>query len=102
MRMPIDTRRARRLGAIVDGFNERPPHPFAAQIRRGEEILEIADRLDEGGAAVEEIMHEAHELAAAFGDERVDRLVAVEEARPGALRHLERKRRRPDALIECV
>src|SRR5262249_4344662 len=102
MRVPVDPPRPSRLRAIVDGIDERPSHPFAALALRGEEVLQVADRFDHGGAAVEEIVHQANELATAFGDERVDGLVTCEEPRPGAARHLDRKRRRPNALVELV
>src|SRR3546814_1657678 len=49
----------------------------------GEQVLQVTDVGDRCRAAVIEIMDEAEQFALGLGDERMDRLVGVEETHPG-------------------
>jgi hypothetical protein len=56
---------------------------FAACRFTCEKILQIAGWRNRDGAAMEDEMHQAEELACLLGDERVHGLLCIEKARPG-------------------
>src|SRR5580658_5876568 len=83
MSQPIDTARACLPSLLIDLLNEGTPHAFAACRFEGEKILQIAGWRNRDGAAVEDEVHQSEELTGLLGDQRVHRLVLIEEARPG-------------------
>src|SRR3546814_6754558 len=71
--LPIDARCARRARLFGDAQDQRRGDAAAACRFGGEQVLQVTDVGDRGGAAVVEIMDEAEKLALRLGDERVDR-----------------------------
>ncbi|CAM2138133.1 hypothetical protein PT2222_100135 [Paraburkholderia tropica] len=102
VRMPVDARRVRGLRMRVHRFDQRASYALAAHVRRREQILQIADRTVERGAAVIDEMHETDHALALERDERVHGFVAVEEARPRGTRDRLGQRRRARTLVEVV
>jgi len=86
VRLPIDAWQAVGLRATVDRLDQGPAHALPARGLRRKQILQIAAHADLRGAAVVEEMHDAEQLAATLGHQRVDRLRFVEEALPCRLR----------------
>ena len=83
---PVDATGAGGAGLGVNRFNQRASHSFAALSKPGEQVLQITVGCDRSGAAMKQVMRQPQKLAVALGDERVHRLVRVEEPRPGHLR----------------
>src|SRR3546814_14323842 len=71
--LPIDARCARRARLFGDAQDQRRGDAAAACRFGGEQVLQVTDVGDRGGAAVVEIMDEAEKLALRLGHERVDR-----------------------------
>ncbi len=84
MGLPVDARGAGAFCLGIDFVDEGAGDAASAGGFGGEEILKIADGRYGGGAAVIEVVGEAEELAAAFGDEGVDGFDGVDEAGPGS------------------
>src|SRR3954451_1666314 len=82
MRLPIDARRSRELGALVDAMDQRRGDTLAARGLKREQILQIAGWLDRGGAAMKQIVRQPEQAAVALGNQRMHRLVRIEEALP--------------------
>src|SRR5579864_17558 len=70
VRLPVNARHARLARLLVDLADQRPANSLSARGSIGEEILQVTNRRDRGGRAMEEIMHQPHQLLAAFGDQR--------------------------------
>jgi hypothetical protein len=77
---PVDATGAGGAGLGVDRFNQRASHSFAALSIPGEQVLQITVGRNRSGAAMKQVMHQPQKLALALGDERVQRLVRVEES----------------------
>src|SRR5271168_3865267 len=75
--LPVDARRSGEPCLLINPLDQRATDAFAARGLRGEQILQIAQRLDRGGAAVKEIMRKPEQFAAALGDKAVHGLVSV-------------------------
>ena len=78
------------------------PTPLTARGFAGEQILQVAKRFDRRGAAVEQIVREPEQLAATLGNERMHRLIRVEEARPGRRGDFARERSRPRSSVKRI
>ena len=82
MRLPVHPPDAGRLGGLVHTFDQRPSHTLATRSRVGEQVLQVTSRFDPRGAAVEQEMGQAEQLAVGLGHQRKHGLVLVEETRP--------------------
>src|SRR5260221_3728620 len=98
VRLPVDARRTGLARLRVDRLDQRAPDTLAARRLAGEEILQIAGRSDHRRAAMKDVMDEAEKLLVELGDQGVNGLVGIEEARP---RHLG-DRRGNRALVKAV
>ena len=79
------------------------PTPLPARGFAGEQILQIAGRLDRRGRAVKQVMRQPEQRAVAFGDQRMHRLVGIEESAAQVIaRDLGRQRGRARAAVERV
>src|SRR5262245_36260035 len=74
MRLPIDARRAQEFGLLIDALDQRASDALATRGFRREQILQIAQRLDQCRAAVKQVMRQPQQFAATFGNEAIDRL----------------------------
>ena len=72
-------RLARFLRALIDRLDQRAPYPLAPRRLVGEQILQIADRSDHRGVAMKKIVNETKKPSVLLGDERMDRLIGIEE-----------------------
>jgi hypothetical protein len=76
----------------IHGFNERGGDTLAAMLGGDDEVLQVAHVIQPRGAAVKQVMHEAHQLLAfgglQAGHEGMHGLAAVKEALPSGLRDL--------------
>src|SRR6516225_10860586 len=88
--VPVDPARSRGFGAHTDGFDQSPTYAPAARSLNRKHVLQIADGTDLCGRAMEEVVHEADQRFSLFGEQRMHRLKAVEEAAPSHLRHVHR------------
>ena len=102
MGLPIDPANASSTGCAVDAFDQRPANACATLIVTGEEVLEVANALNPGGAAVVEVVDQTDNGAFAFGDQCEDRIFVVEEPRPGGASDLERQGGFAGSTIEGV
>src|SRR5947209_413984 len=93
LRQPVDPGSALLFGPLVYGFDQPPPNSAAARVLGGEKVLQIAIRTLGPCRAVEDVMHDADNLAIAFGDKRMHWLGVVEEAREGQIGDVVRYRR---------
>jgi ribosomal protein L14 len=100
--LPVHAVAARGFGLLVDGFNQRLADTTAAHRFGGEQILQVADGNDARRAAVIQVMREAHQFAAGFGDQRVHRFIRIKKTRPGHGGDLIRQRRGAGAAIKAV
>src|SRR6266850_25300 len=98
VRVPVDTTRAALPGSLVHRLDQRTAHALPAHGRSGEEVLQVAGRPDETRAPMEEVVHQADELAVHLGHKRVNGLARVEEAPPRRIRG----RAGDAALVELV
>src|SRR5947209_6961694 len=71
LRQPIDAGSALLFRPFIHSLDQLPADPAAARVFRGEEVLQIAIRTFGPGRAVEDVVHEADDLAIAFGDKRM-------------------------------
>ena len=65
-----------------------PADSLAAGVLMREEILQIAGRSDHRGIAVKEVVNQTQQPPVLFRDHGMNRLIGVEETRPGHLRDL--------------
>lgn len=84
---------------LVHALNKGPARPGAAFRWRGEQILQVAGQLKTGGAAVVQVVHQAHKLAAAcrltvshtLGHQAKHRRAGVKKTRPGGVGNVPRQ-----------
>src|SRR5437868_5025874 len=100
--LPIHTPTTGIPRLFVDAVDQGPADAFAARGQACEQILQVAHRLDRGGAAMKEIMRQSEQLAAALGNQRMHRLIRVEEARPGHRGDVARERGRPRPSVKRI
>ena len=82
MGLPVHPLDARGLGRLVHPFDQQPPHPLATRGGGGKQVLQITGQLDPRGAAVEQEVGKAQQLAVGLGHQRIHGFVLVEETRP--------------------
>src|SRR3984885_3287169 len=85
VRVPIHPRRARFFCRVDDGRDQRSTDAAASYGLADIKILEIALRIDEPCAALKQIVREANQVLAALGDQRMDRLERIKNAREGGV-----------------
>src|ERR1700728_619468 len=82
MRLPVNPRGASLARIFIDLADEGAADALSPSRGVGEEILQIADRRHRGRGAMEQVMRQANQAIAVFGDQRMHRLIDIEEARP--------------------
>src|SRR6185437_13521796 len=63
--LPVDARRTGKPRLLIDALDQGAADALATRGFRREQILQVAYRLDHGGAAMKEIVREAEQFAAA-------------------------------------
>ena len=81
-RLPVNPTASRGAGRRVYPFDQPPTDAESAQALDGVQILQVADIVDPGRAAVHEEVREPDELADLLGDQRMDRIGRAEESFP--------------------
>src|ERR1700733_1977521 len=102
VRLPVDARRSGLARAPIEIGDEGSANSLSTRRRVTEEIQQIADGRDRCCRAMEKIMRQSDQPAAAFGDQCMHRLISVEEADPRHLRDLGRQRGLARAAVERV
>src|ERR1700735_1112221 len=83
MRLPVDFAGAGTFGATVDFLNQGAADSFTSGGLDREQILQVAVGSERSRTSMKKIVHQAQQLGVAFGDQRIDRIVAIEETSPG-------------------
>src|SRR6266568_5310513 len=100
--LPIHARRSGKLGLLIDSVDQSPAYALSARRLAREQILQIAIGPDCRGAAVEDVVRQAEQLAVALSDQSMHRLICIEEACPGHPRDFRGKRGWTRPPVECV
>ena len=82
LRLPVNPTASRRAGRRVYPVDQPPPDAESTQALDGVQILQIADIVDPGRAAVKEEVREPDDLADMLGEQRINRLGRAEESLP--------------------
>ena len=90
--LPVDAGTASVASCLVNSLDQAPPDATTSRMLSREEILEIADIVQSGGAAVKHVVRDANEVTGLIRNDRLDRLRTVKEPFP---------RGSSDAFVKC-
>jgi len=76
--VPVDAPGTGMARTLADASDQHPADALAPCDLPREQVLQMAGRPDHRGAAMEDVVREADELAGTFRDQTVDRLVGAE------------------------
>src|SRR6266478_700519 len=102
MRLPVDARRAGRCRALIDTVDQSSSDTLSPCLLAREQVLQVADRREQGGAAMKNIMGETNKAPTALRYESVHGLVRIKEPSPGRARDFPGQCAWACAPVECV
>lgn len=102
LRLPVNARTPTVTGRLVHSLNQAAPDATPSNVFGREEILQVADIMQSGCAAMEHIVRETNEAVGLFRNDCLHRLGRVEEPFPRGLSDLFGKCRGTAAVVEGV
>ena len=102
LRLPVNSAASGSAGRRIDTLDQPASDAESAQALDGVQILQIADIVGTGGAAVKEVVREPDGLAALFSHQRMHRLGRAEESLPRFGGNGRGQSRRAAAAVERI